>query len=446
LTSKLIKLLIDLNDEIFESDLEEIKSLFKKDRTILAAQYYLYNVDYLKSKYEEKNEKYFDEKLMKHIKAKIKEKYQNMKSYLTVKKYILDNYRHNIEVISPEKPKDKSVDLWLFQIINEIFLRLVLDFKHKPDITEKATIFKSELDLGHNEFIIKSTLSGLHFEREEFQINEHIKYYYGLKGQAPNKPKEDILEIKKQFPNEVGSIIYLNRVLDSIRLFNLNSVYSIEDEVTKISIIDPSSTPIYSERSYSSYFETTIQKSQENDFRNFVNTILQYLEKYESDDELFRSIAIAIERYRWTVLERIPVDRKLMYAIMGFEPLFFSAKENTSSSYQLSLRLTVLLDCFGLADKHTRENITKAYQYRNDVVHGKKYDKEDFNEMEKLFPIISNYLRISIIFFILNKPHRKKQAPSLIKILDKAILDTSSHQEIIELIDENKKKFPMVFT
>ena len=82
--------------------------------------------------------------------------------------------------------------------------------------------------------------------------------------------------------------------------------------------------------------------------------------------------------------------------------------------------------------------IQKAYSFRNKVVHGLYIAENKRNEMNEILPEILNYLRISIIIFLLNQNIGKDKM--IIKI-DKSLIDGNQSRDLNKLIDKTTEDF-----
>ncbi|GAI97648.1 unnamed protein product, partial [marine sediment metagenome] len=80
--------------------------------------------------------------------------------------------------------------------------------------------------------------------------------------------------------------------------------------------------------------------------------------------------------------------------------------------------------------------------FRNKVVHGLKYKKNWINRTEKLLPKILNYLRVSIIYYLMNLSKTKKE---FVKLIDDSFLFEKHEQLLEKLVSKSKSKFPSVF-
>jgi hypothetical protein len=177
-------------------------------------------------------------------------------------------------------------------------------------------------------------------------------------------------------------------------------------------------------------------------FINFINTLEQKL-NFDPENKEFRALNISIERYVAALLESANIDRKLMTAVMGLESLYTLDKERGENAFKLGIRVAKLLGYLGFDSTKVRELTEMAYSFRNNVVHGGYISQQMQVKMNEIFPTVLNYLRVSLIVFLLN-PEVGKQ--KMIVMIDQSTITDSRNEELKEILKTHTDEFKPLFT
>jgi len=252
-----------------------------------------------------------------------------------------------------------------------------------------------------------------------------------------------ILEIDITTKDEKDSREYVNRIFNSLRLYKLGSVYSQESISTKETIIWPMGAHRGWERiNYSTFRKYTVKNLEVDTFVNFTNTIEQKL-NFDKEGKKYRSFFISIERFNLALLESVDIDRKLMTAVMGLESLFTFEKDRGENAFKLGIRVARLLGNLNFDAAEVRTLTERAYNFRNKVVHGSYISQESKKKMNEIFPPILNYLRVSLIIFLLNQEIGKDK---MIEIIDTSTISDIQNEELKKILEKDISEFGEVFT
>ena len=178
-------------------------------------------------------------------------------------------------------------------------------------------------------------------------------------------------------------------------------------------------------------------------FINFFNRLEHGL-NFDKDDKKFRSIYLSLDRYNSALLESVEIDRKLMTAVMGLESLFTLEKDRGENAFKLGIRIAKLFSHLNFDPDKIRKDTEKAYAYRNNVVHGSYVSDSARKEMNGLFPIILDCLRISLIIFILKS--QKISKDKLIQKIDRATISDIGDQELKKMIEDEFSTYGGLFS
>ena len=247
-----------------------------------------------------------------------------------------------------------------------------------------------------------------------------------------------ILEITIIAKDERECQEYINRIFNSLRLYKLCSVYPIETIQTKRTAIWPGGLyHSWGHKNYSSFKKATITESEIDTFVDFINLMEQKL-NFNEEDKKYRTLYISLDRYNNALLEAIDVERKLMTAVMGLESLLTFEKDRGENAFKLSIRCAKLLGFIGFDVEKVRKLIEEAYSYRNKVVHGSYISLEVRRKMSEILPEILNYLRVSLIVFILCREIGKDK---IVEMIDKSMISEDAHNDLKELLEKNIGNF-----
>lgn len=237
-----------------------------------------------------------------------------------------------------------------------------------------------------------------------------------------------VLEINMLAKKEKEVMDYSNRVLIALMLYKLGSIYPIEKHTDKETIIWRTGKSIsHPNYNYAEHMKYKIDQSEIDNFTYIVDFLVKKLD-FEEDKRTY--LNYSIERYDSALLESIGNDRRLMYAIMGLESLLLKEEETSELIFKLSIRVAKLLGNLGLISHKVKEHVKQAYNYRSKTVHGSCLKNKEKTEIKILLPIILNYLRLAILFFLMNTDIEKEE---IIEIIDNSMLDNKYENKLEDL-------------
>lgn len=380
----------------------------------------------------------------------INERIKSLTDFKQLAKSIAISYKTNINKLTPRCNEVAQSSFWLERFIHKIIHEKLEGKLSEDSLIDYASLFKSELELAPVEYKYIHYLSGIYLEPNSIRINDKVyirktresdlEYTSELLIDFPKSRSipSSILEINISTQEEKECFEYINNIFNSLRLYKLGSILPLETETLKKTIIWPSAkSRSWSGDIYFAFNKYTIQESHVDTFTKFVNSIVHelYIDKKSKN---FWSLGIAIDRYNSALLEKTDSDRRLMISVMGLESLFSLPKERGENAYKLSIRVAKLLGIMNFEVEKVKILIQKAYSFRNMVVHGLYIAQNKRNEMNEILPEILNYLRISIIIFLLN--HNIGKDRMLIKI-DNSLIDVNQSRDLKKLIEKTTEEF-----
>jgi len=365
---------------------------------------------------------------------------------------IAKRYKRNINKLAQGCNEESQSAFWLETFIQKLIYEKLENGVSEDTIIEYASLFKSELELSPIEYGYEYYLEGIFLEPESIRINDNVfirktqkddlEYTSDIFFDTPRPGymsiPSAILEITVIAKDERECHEYISRIFNSLRLYKLCSVYPIKAIQTKRTASWPGGLGhSWSHQSYSSFKKATITESEIDTFVDFINIMEQKL-NFNKEDKKYRTLYISLDRYNNALLEAIDVERKLMTTVMGLESLLTFEKDRGENTFKLSIRCAKLLGFIGFDVEKVMKLIEEAYSYRNKLVHGSYISPEVRRKMSEILPEILNYLRVSLIIFILCQEIGKDK---IVEMIDKSMIGEDAHNDLKELLVKNIGNF-----
>lgn len=382
----------------------------------------------------------------------IEDKIRSMSEFKQLNESIARRYKNNIHKISKGCNEVSQSAFWLETFIQRLIYEKLEDKFSDDSLIEYASLFKSELDLSPIEYRYVHYLDGIFLETDSIKINDNVlirkiqkddlEYTRDIFGDIPRSQyigiPSSILEIELSVKNERDCYEHANRIFNSLRLYQLGSIYSKEYILTKKTIIWPMGLQrSWGHKNYSAFKKYTVKELEVDTFIKFINAIEQKL-NFNKEEKEHRTLFISIERYKSALLESVDLDRKLMTAVMGLESLFTFEKDRGENAFKLGIRVAKLLGNLNFDAVRVRALTEGAYKFRNKVVHGVYISQGNREKMNKIFPDILNCLRVSLIIFLLNQEVGKDK---MIKMIDQSTISDSQDEDLKKVLAKNIKEF-----
>lgn len=232
-------------------------------------------------------------------------------------------------------------------------------------------------------------------------------------------------------------------VVTALRLFKSGSVDFNVLRTASISWVPYFGTSYGSQGRYTSPLgpKYTLVESEVKPFKR----VWKRYKKFRTERAKLKSnkyLDIALRRFNLGI-EEVDIQDKMIDYLISFEALYLP--ERGELTYRLCNRVATLLGKEEKEAQEIRKIMTKAYDLRSDIVHGKdirpiKIEGKTI-ELQYFASKVEEYLRRSIRFFIvLTKTHKKQQ--SIINLLDKALFDAKLKKKLDTLrkLAETSKK------
>jgi hypothetical protein len=153
-------------------------------------------------------------------------------------------------------------------------------------------------------------------------------------------------------------------------------------------------------------------------------------------------LTTAHDRYKESLLETVPVERRVANAIMGIEALL--SNDNAELAFRLSYRAAKLLGVVGYSALTVKRYFAKAYWIRSVYAHGgfitekeRQKIERDFAKVDTFAFTIIDYLRA--LFIICTQIPDDKTG--LLSLIDDGFIDKSASSELGKKLSKAKKTF-----
>ncbi|WP_287586417.1 HEPN domain-containing protein [Candidatus Borrarchaeum sp.] len=355
---------------------------------------------------------------------------------------IAARYKKNIQDLAEGCNELAQVTFWLERFIQKIIYNNLDKELSENQIIEYAVLFNSDLELNPSEYNYTFYLNGIFLECESVKINDNViirkpqkedfeytrDIFFDIPRHHHIRIPSSILEMNMIAKDNKECRAYANRILNALRLYKLGSIYPINQIETRKSIIWGGSQISWN-GNYTSIKNYTVNETELKDFIDIVIEIEQKL-NFNKKEKKNWGLLISLERYNSALLESLDIDRKVMTTIMGLESLFSLEKDRGENAYKLGVRVAKLLGFMRPDIEEVRTLIESGYKFRNDVVHGMYIKQNQREKMEKNLLKLLDYLRMSLIFFLINQQQGKNK---LVDIIDKSLISDNYGEQLKRL-------------
>ena len=309
--------------------------------------------------------------------------------------------------IEPEKRADQFLSgLIYYCIINSLRDKLTDSLKERY-----SEVFINEIEGKPKKIHYLASLSGLAIYEEvslglgislkkfdPSDLDDIDSFAVFINQQQINLPHLFILKISSLAENPSNVLELGDNLLRIIRLFTFGDVFISYHLHFSESMLFMSTLKKQSFDHKKPNYIWSLPSQGASVLTKFSETFLPLFQNQLRDD-CHKAIQFALERFDWALRDDLGIERRLLFAIMGLEPLFLP-EFTTGKATKLSERVSTLLAEFNFNLRTVEKHIKRAYKYRNIIAHGSAYPQNWKEELDNLYPKILNYLRVSLIFFI----------------------------------------------
>lgn len=220
------------------------------------------------------------------IAFELMEKIKELQEFKQLNQFIAKRYKENINRIAQGSNEISQSAFWLGTFIHKLLLAKLEGTFTEDLLIEYAALFKSELELSPLEYKYAYHLNGIFIEDELIKINDNVlirktqksdlDYMTDIFFDIPRRVgyfsvPSSILEIELVEKDEKKCQEYGDRIINSLRLFKVGSIYAEEMISNKKTVIWPGSTGrSWHPANYSASIKYTVKGSETNKFIEFV--------------------------------------------------------------------------------------------------------------------------------------------------------------------------------
>lgn len=370
---------------------------------------------------------------------------------------IVREYEAVFQRVSPDINKKSQTEFWLGNFVRIALHEKLENRLPNSRIIELITTFEQELNGSPLENKVVSYVSGFYPKADSIQLDEstiirklraddlEYEYYAFTPFPSPRLQMQHptaVIEMKMRVKDESELWKKLERIVMILRLFRLGSVYSLWNDVMKDSVIWPSGkSSMWSHSGYSELHKYVIQETEADALRKFFEALEPLVRSDKTEESA--GFSIAITRYSNALLDPVDTERKLMTAMMALESLYSLPSDKGEIGYKISIRTAKLLSFLGFKPTEVRKNVEKSYYIRSRVAHGLVVDEKKVGKITDLLNILLEYVRLSLIVFIIVRPSQKNK---FVLSIDSSLVDVNSSLEVknqIVKIAEQIPNFPI---
>lgn len=378
------------------------------------------------------------------------EELQKTNTFKEIVKDLVEEHPLAKEIDNPEV----QTEFWLETFLNNI---IRAELERRLDETkefEMIMTLKDEFDKVPIGYEARIFLNGFYIENEKISISKDIEL---------RQPKPADMEIALQKSSvldghiSVPSAVALvhtkgegNRIphpkqdilLTILGLFRLGSVFGERAFYNNHSVIWPGSQGMGMSMPgrYSTNYRFLVKSYESESLISFYKTMEEKLLHLQDNSKQNASIQIALGNFKNSLIEPIESERRLFSTIIGLEALFTQSGEFGETSYRLAMRLGKFLGLLGFKSQDIKNLMEKCYKIRNKVGHGLLLEDKERNESQEYVKSLLDYLRQSIILFLLCLEDKTKG--DLINSVDKAMVDEKYGNEFGDWVKEKISTVP----
>ncbi|MFW9804419.1 MAG: hypothetical protein ACFFFC_17305 [Candidatus Thorarchaeota archaeon] len=302
-------------------------------------------------------------------------------------------------------------------------------------IAEQIALFVSELNNNPVEWRVEAWLEGIVIEPEKLELDDgmilrrlteeelkSVKSFVSIYPDISISPKAPscALEFKKKAKSTEEVQPGINRLLNTLRLFQLGSIGAVRIRYSPQSIIRPRLST--GGMSFGKPYKYQLREMDKNQLHEFIELFPPIFEQLENIESKKTHLRVAVQRYNDALLHSEAIEQRITLAITCLEALLLKTREREGLSRRLAQRLALLLELAGFDVNRVFESTLRAYNIRSDYIHGGEIDDQDLEKAPELCKEMLNFARVALQMLLQRLEEDKVK---IIEFMDKALLDDS---------------------
>jgi len=312
--------------------------------------------------------------------------------------------------------------------IDELVARCIHQL-HYHDVNAHITIYLIGLTLDSESIVIDDHTILRRTTKDDITIPRPVlNIFPSLDSPFPTA----VLEVKRVIkePDQLQFRQDTDHYLDILKLFGAGELLMKKNTMTSDSLIYNIPTESHLGGNIHAVFPFYLDKAKEEKLKAFFAYMKQHSPDLSGMNRAVDRRTVAFDRYIESCLELRIFEKKVMYAVMGLEALYLQ-KEMSEINYKLCQRCAKSMSVLGFNPLQVKDALKAGYTVRSTFAHGdhiskKEMEKYNTSDDKNIATQLCNYLRLSIIAYIILKLDKEK----FIKSLDNSML---IHLDTVEL-------------
>lgn len=319
--------------------------------------------------------------------------------------------------------------------INETIELLTIEIEKPPKFWQATIFFKGAFLEQDAPLKINEEVTLRKIKKEDMEIEERL----GMGGVLPPPQYTSlVLELNKQFQNDMEVHNYIEIITNSLKLFRLGTIHHVRYQLHTKALFG-SGRISHPNTSAASNYKYKILLSDKAKLAKIINILVSKNEKKSilGTPDTKNPLWIALKRYNNALYKSDSDEEKVSNFVSCLEAL--CSTDNVELAHKLSQRVSLLLSHYKYEPKSVFSEIKKAYEIRSTYSHGSYVDPAKHKNLNALTIKLANYTRICLLISIqLIGVLEKKQ---MISMIDEGLLDKKVLKKFLELLKENCEKF-----
>jgi len=361
-----------------------------------------------------------------------------------------EDFSQSVQQISSFfKTSEAQAKFWVSRFINAI-AKEVLENASEDKIMELTFSFMRDLEGSSKLWTPHIWLKGIWMVDDALHISNDIRFRKPVPSDLerewdlrvfpyfhegwPRTHPSAILDVSFRAINQPEVHKKLERLILTLRLFRVGSVDNVRTFWRSESILDFGATGYKSIINES--YKYPLSKLDVPKLKEFVEKISPLVPENLVDPSLKEVdySVIAIQRYNDAILKPEIIESRLSFAVMALEALYLKETEREELEHRLSQRVARLLSFFGCEPLEVYNTLKHSYDIRSSFVHGSPIPQEKLKETAKMDQKVLEYVRLSIVLFLLLKQLSEKD--KFLSLIDHSLLSKNAFDKLEKMLKE----------
>lgn len=190
----------------------------------------------------------------------------------------------------------------------------------------------------------------------------------------------------------------------------------------------------YSGTRYSNEPVLILRSTDVENLKEFIRNVEPYISTINVGGRPNKPVEMAFKRYSNSVTLNVALEEKILQSMMGLEALYLTGL--SEARFRLSLRVSQTMSQLNEDSLLVYSNILKGYEYRSSYVHGSEINSKKHAEARLVLLEIQNYLRKSILLWLILDINSKKKKEDYLRNVDMSLINEDQKKLFVSTINE----------